>query len=164
MHKPFKPIFNYLEMKKEVKLSLYLVIGIIALVLAFFVIRNITHQGDGITRQAPRVTNFTLIGTKFADSPISKSAYLISADSLSPDAEKAIAGFSLNKTTLADGSMNITLKALNPEYQDQNYLVQPGQQLYFIELNFGDDSAPQGEYNMRDDKTILVDSNGIILA
>jgi len=103
-------------------------------------------------------------GTKLIDEPYFSKAYLISSDTLDTAAQNAISGFSLSKTALADGSVNITLKALNSEYTDRSYTVQPGQSLYFIEMSGGDDSPPNGERYINDDSAVIVDSNGYVVS
>lgn len=100
---------------------------------------------------------------RFADTQYANYAYLISGNTISSNAQAALAGFQRSVTVQADGSQVVTLKALNPNYQNQQYTVQPGQQLYFIETSFGDDRAPDGEYSLGDDGAVLVDQNGYIV-
>ena len=101
-------------------------------------------------------------GTLFADSQYANYAYLISGDTLSSDAQTALTGFDLKKTDNADGSTTYDLVATNPEYQTQEYTIQPGQSLYFLEGSLGDDSG--GEHMLGDDAAIIVDSNGYIVS
>jgi hypothetical protein len=98
---------------------------------------------------------------KFTDSPDYPYAYLISGDTLDANATQALAGFELQKQQMADGSLNITLKALSPEYTDQDYIVKPGQKLYFIERSLRDDS--DGEHNTHDDTAVIVDAGGYVV-
>jgi len=102
--------------------------------------------------------------TKLTDEPYFNKVHLISGDTLDAAAQNAISGFSLSKSTLADGSVNITLAALNPEYTDRSYVVQSGQSLYFIEMSGGDDSPPNGERYINDDSAVVVDSNGYVVS
>ncbi len=99
---------------------------------------------------------------RLQDTPYINYAYLISDNATSPQEEAALAGFQVQKQTLADGSLQVTLKALRQEYHDQTYVVQPGERLYFIETSFGDDRGSQ-EYNLGDDTGVLVDANGYII-
>lgn len=102
-------------------------------------------------------------GTKLSDSQYANAAYLISTDTLSADAQTAITGFNIQKTSNSDGSTTYNLIAINPEYQTQSYTIQPGQSLYFIENNLGDDST--GAENFPgDDMAIVVDANGFIVS
>ncbi len=98
---------------------------------------------------------------KFADSADWSYAYLISGDNLDANATAALVGFQLQKNSLADGSINITLKAQSSEYTDQSYVVKPGQKLYFIERTLRDDQ--DGERNLHDDQAVVVDANGFVV-
>ena len=99
-----------------------------------------------------------------SDSKFAQSSYLISDPTLSADAQNAISGFSLDRNVLADGRVNITLVALSPEYQSQNYVLESGQSLYFIESYAGDDNPPKGEGpSLMDDHAIIVDKDGYAL-
>ena len=104
----------------------------------------------------------SLVGTKLADSPMADKTYLISTASLSADTQKALTGFSVTSSASADGSTVYVLKATNPEYQDQSYMLKPGEQLYFVEASLGDD-AGDTDSNLRDDRAIVVDSTGTII-
>ncbi|MCL5008876.1 MAG: hypothetical protein M1400_00860 [Patescibacteria group bacterium] len=101
---------------------------------------------------------------KLADQPYYKYAYLISGGTLSPEAKKALAGFSLDKKTLTDGNLQITLTAQKAEYHNQQYVLHSGEQLYFIEKFLADDkSETNEEKNMKDDSAVVVDSQGNIV-
>lgn len=100
---------------------------------------------------------------RLADTRYMQYASLISDNATSQREQEALAGFQVTRQQQADGSLLVTLKALNPEYQDQAYTVQPGQQLYFIETSMGDDRGTTGEYNLGDDTAVLVDSDGYIV-
>lgn len=102
-------------------------------------------------------------GIKLSDEPYADKTYLISSDTLSAQSQKAIAGFQIQKQSASDGGMNIALKAINPEYHDQQYHLRPGDKLYFIEANLGDDSGNK-EYSLSDDSAVVVDSNGYIVS
>lgn len=102
-------------------------------------------------------------GIKLSDESYANKAYLISSDTLSAQAQRAIAGFQIQKQVTSDGGTDIMLKALQPEYQDQKYHLKPGDQLYFIEMSMGDDNGGQ-EYNLGDDNAVVVDSKGYIVS
>lgn len=98
---------------------------------------------------------------KLSDTKYWRYSYLISTGTIDSETQAAIAGFKLERAVLADGTQNIILKALQPEYHDQQYIVAPGQKLYFIETTMGDDHANQ-EFSMGDDAAVLVDVDGYI--
>ncbi len=101
---------------------------------------------------------------KLVDQPYYKYAYLISGGTLSPEAQKALAGFSLDKKTLTDGNVQITLTAQKAEYHNQQYVLHSGEQLYFIEKFLADDkSETNEEKNLKDDSAVVVDSQGNIV-
>ncbi len=100
---------------------------------------------------------------KLADTRYWNYAHLISGDApLDQGAQAAISGFHMEKQNLSDGSVQITLKAISPQYHDQQYVVKPGQKLYFIEGSFGDD-AGGNEYALGDDTAVVVDADGYIV-
>lgn len=101
-------------------------------------------------------------GIKFADQPYANKAYLISGDTLDSDAKQAISGFNLDKQTLSDGSQKITLTAVDPGYQDQQYTITSGEKLYFVEKFMGDDPNNH-ENNIGDDQAIVVNSDGYVV-
>ncbi len=98
----------------------------------------------------------------FTDSPFAANAYLISTDTYDARTQQALSGFRVDKKTLADGSLQITLNAQNTEYQTQTYVVKPGEKLYFIERSLGDDMGSQ-DINIHDDRALLVDASGYIV-
>lgn len=117
--------------------------------------------GSAQAAQQPQPSNQSA-RIKLSDTQYWGSAYLISGDSLDDNTKAALAGFGYNRTAMPDGSLNVTLTALSPQYQGGSFLVEPGQKLYFIETSFGDDSG-DAEYNMGDDMAVLVDSDGYVV-
>jgi len=102
-------------------------------------------------------------GTNLMSSPLAKFAYQIAPDDLSADAKANLVGFSIDKTTQADGSILVKLTPKDSEDQNQQYTVKPGEKLYFIEQTPVDDQADKDkDMNLRDDYGIIVDSKGII--
>ena len=81
---------------------------------------------------------------------------------MDPAATQATSGYTITKTPNADGTTTISLSSTNPEYKNQSYTLQPGQQLYFVEKFLGDDSNNQ-EGNIGDDTALIVDSQGYIV-
>lgn len=101
---------------------------------------------------------------KFSDQPYFQYAYLISGGTLSSDAQKAMTGFAETQKPLPDGTTQITLKALKKEYTDQQYSLQAGEQLYFIEKFLADDDTVANEDKMPgDDMAVVVDSQGNVV-
>ena len=76
--------------------------------------------------------------------------------------KQALSGFTVDKQALSDGSTQITLNATNPEYQTQTYTLTPGQKLYFIERNLGDDQNGQ-DIVLGDDRAVVTESDGTIV-
>jgi hypothetical protein len=104
------------------------------------------------------------IGMPLSSSPYANYAYLISGETLSPEAQQALAGFQLNSTLNGDGSTTYVLTAVKQNYYNQTYTIKPGQNLYFIERSMGDDNvADNDDYNLGDDFAIVVDSSGNII-
>jgi cell division protein YceG involved in septum cleavage len=103
------------------------------------------------------------VGQVFAGSDLAANAYLISSGTFDATTKKALSGFSVQTSTNPDGSMQIVLKAQNPEYHTQVYTVQPGEQLYFIEKILTDDVAADTDKYPNDDSAVLVDPNGYIV-
>jgi zona occludens toxin (predicted ATPase) len=109
----------------------------------------------------PATVNPAPAAVKFSDSQYAAYAHLISGDTLDAAAQSATSGFNIQKTSNADGTTTIALSSTNPEYQNQTYTLQSGEQLYFIERNPGDDNG--GEGALGDDTAIVVDANGYIV-
>lgn len=107
--------------------------------------------------QTPPVQNKVMLSS----SQYGPFAHLISGDTIDDNARKAITGFDVNKTVNPDGTTTINLIALNPEYSSHTYILNPGERLYFIEANYGDDS--DAEYNLGDDTAVKVDADGYII-
>jgi hypothetical protein len=103
----------------------------------------------------------TVTAQKFSDSPDYQNAFLISGDTLSQTAQQALTGFQISRQMQMNGSIKINLKATETGYQDKQYTLAPGQQLYFIDKTLGDDQASEG--NVRDDYGIVVDGQGFIV-
>ena len=101
-------------------------------------------------------------GPKITDPQYTNKAYLISGDSLDATAQTATSGFNISKIVNSDGTTTFTLTSTNPEYQDQSYTLQPGQKLYFIEMNLGDDYN-NNEGNLGDDRAVITDADGNII-
>ncbi len=99
---------------------------------------------------------------KLSDSPDAGNAFLISGDSLSAEATQALTGFTINKQIMPDGTTKITLTAIDPEYKNQEYTLEVGQSLYFIDRSLRDDNSQ--EANIGDDFGIITDSDGYIIS
>lgn len=122
------------------------------------------NQTQDQTQQQQQTQATATPGVKFSDTNFAKYAYLISGTSNYDSKTKAaLAGFKVDRKAQPDGTEVITLNATNPEYQTQTYAVKPGEKLYFIETTLRDDPVGQ-ELNMGDDKAVVVDANGYIVA
>lgn len=101
---------------------------------------------------------------KFQDSPLASMAYQIFPGNLSAQAKQATSGFKISTQIQTDGSTIVSLTSSNPEYQNQQVTVQPGETLYFIEKNSGDDTPTDDtDRTTADDSTVLVDPQGNIV-
>lgn len=99
-----------------------------------------------------------------SDQNFAPYTYLISSDPLSADAQAAISGFHLSKSTLANGDVTISLTPTGypSDYHAQTYTLHPGDKLYFIETSFGDDN-PQIDTNLQDDTAVVVNASGCVM-
>jgi hypothetical protein len=143
---------------KPLRISLIALLIVTLIIVGFVIFSN----KPSTTSNAIASGNISSNQVKLADTPYANSAYLISSDTLSPEAQQAISGFSINKQTNSDGTTTINLIALNPEYQNQSYTLQSGQSLYFIETSWGDDGNGSETF-LGDDHAVVVDSNGYIV-
>jgi hypothetical protein len=124
--------------------------------------QNNTSQSTGSAGNGNAGAQTAAIGQKFSDQSYASRSFMISGDTLSADAQNALSGFQLSKNTVPDGTTQINLKALQPQYHDQSYTLKPGEQLYFIEKFMGDDVAGQ-DANINDDSAVVVDSRGNVV-
>ena len=102
---------------------------------------------------------------KFADQPYAQYAYLIDPANLNAmDAatKAAVAGFMITAQKAANGTVTVKLTSQNTEYHDQSYILSPGEKLYFIEKNLGDDQNGTERF-LGDDTAVVVDQNGTIV-
>lgn len=100
---------------------------------------------------------------KFSTSPYAQFAYLISGSTLSPEAQRALTGYELVKAKQDNGDTQITLRSTSAPAPDQIYMLTPGESLYFVDYVLGDDAQPR-DYSPNDDKAIVVDQKGNIVA
>ena len=114
-----------------------------------------TAGGGGTTTSRPK--RIKLMDTRYA-----KYSYLISNETLTNDAERALDGFRRNRTRVNASTVRITLIPEEPQYQRYSVLVRDDQKLYFIETSFGDD-APHRETQLDDDAPVKVDSDGYLV-
>jgi len=120
----------------------------------------LTPKSENINPGIPEKTQAL---QKFSESELAQFAYQIYPGILSEESRKAITGFNMVTSILDDGSAKIKLTATNPEHKNQEIVVKPGQILYFIEKNPGDDSEVEDfDRNAADDFTVLVDPEGNI--
>jgi hypothetical protein len=121
-----------------------------------------TNQPPGNNQSIQNTSPSSTSDQKLSDQSYFSSAHLISSDTLDTGAKMALTGFQLSKKTLLDGSTQIDLKALEPQYHDQSYNLKSGQQLYFIDKFPADDQGGT-EAQVGDDTAVIVDANGMII-
>jgi hypothetical protein len=151
------------------------IIGIFLIILAFVGVMvgcasNTAPQNtsspvqNGLPTQTPASTGSTsqVQKVKLSDTKYWNYAHLVSGDSLDSSAQTALAGFSIDKKALADGTTQIALNAMDPAYKSHTYFLKVGQQLYFIETSMGDDTKT-AEFNLGDDTAVIVDSEGYMV-
>jgi hypothetical protein len=146
---------NFHKVYKRYLVSSVMKTTLILTLLLAFIVAGCSSQS--ITTQSVPQNS----GTKLSDSPYASYAHLISGDSFDAGTRQALIGFTVDKTVNTNGTTTIVLNATNPEYNTQTYTLQPGQQLYFIERNLGDDAGQ--ERNLGDDAAVIVDAQGYIV-
>ena len=99
---------------------------------------------------------------KFATSPYAKISYLVSGNTLSPQAQRVLAGYQFGKTKLADGDTQITLHSTSTFAKPQVYTLTHGEKFYLVDSTLGDDSLER-DYNPNNDKAIIVNQNGYVV-
>ncbi len=99
---------------------------------------------------------------RLQDTPYWNFAHLISDPTMDSATKQALAGFSVKRTVLSNGTIQVDLTAQRSGYRSQTYMLEPGQKLYFIETSFGDDAASR-EFSLGDDAAVKVDANGYVL-
>jgi hypothetical protein len=164
-------------MKNIAKATLLIIAATAAAMIAFMHPRpgesRISHATSNSTSSAllaasssygasftPVVANATNI--KFASSPYAKISYLVSGNTLSPQAQRILAGYQFGKTQLADGGTQITLHSTSTFAKPQVYTLTPGEKFYLVDSVSGDDSLER-DYNPGDDKAIIVNQNGYVV-
>src|ERR1035437_270233 len=99
-------------MNKNSKVIVVIVIIVIVVLGIYF----FTKKEEGSISTVP-VGQSTTAPMLFADSPLSKNAYLISTPTLDSKAEEATMGFTITNKTLPDGSLQVSLTSMNKEYK-----------------------------------------------
>ena len=164
---------GYLLGMKNNKILLFLMAASIMLVIAACT-NSGSSQGNGYNAPGnpPAASSPVSSGSassaaqkvKLSDTQYWRAAHLISGDSPDASAQRALAGFNVDKKVMGDGTTQITLTTTTPGYVNQSYTLQPGQQLYFIETSMGDDSTnPSQEFNLGDDTAVIVDAQGYVV-
>jgi hypothetical protein len=147
---------------------LYVVIGIVIYTAVYYFISAKHQAGASMSSSAtvnpPVAAQPTTAMQKFSDSQYFQYGYKIFPGDVSTEAKQAMAGFAFTTKVMSDGSTQITLTSQNQFYKTQQYVVKPGNSLYFIETNLKDDDAEKDTDSMyRDDTAILVDPQGYIV-
>ena len=101
-------------------------------------------------------------GANLKTSPLFQFAYEI-FPTASVSATSHMTGFTMATAVQKDGSTVVTLTPKDSQDQDQQYTVQKGQVLYFIEQTPMDDKSDNDtDLNYRDDYGIVTDASGVI--
>ncbi|MCL4338268.1 hypothetical protein M1271_01105 [Patescibacteria group bacterium] len=102
-------------------------------------------------------------GMKLADTSYAQISYKIAPGSLTPEAQKAMAGWGIKTQNLPDGSIQVNLTPKSSDDFSQQFTVRPGNSLYFVEITGADDNvASDKDANLRDDFGIIVNKDGIV--
>ena len=149
-------------MKKNSAVVIILVLLIVVIGLLVYNGSVKKEQNDSNNNSAAPISQNNARPQLFSDSPLAKFAYLISTPTYDTNTQKALSGFTVTKKTLADGSIQVTLNAQNPEYKNQTYTVKTGEKLYFIEKTLRDDNGTEDKF-LGDDTAVLVDASGYIV-
>ncbi len=136
------------------------VITVIAVALSMAYVYGWFGTSPGPSTAAVQSQNASC--NSFAGSQYAQYAYLISGDTLSPDAQNALSGFQVARTQNPDGTIQMYLVTTVSTYVNQTYTLKPGQKLYFIEMSLGDDHLNR-DSSLADDTAIVVDPNGCIV-
>lgn len=113
---------------------------------------NIKSKGPVIISKGMNLTKTSLF----------QYAYEI-APKMANNAKTVMTGFSVASQTQTDGSITVTLTPKDSSDQIQQYIIKPGQILYYIEQIPLDDKINQDkDLNYRDDYGIITDANGIV--
>jgi hypothetical protein len=98
---------------------------------------------------------------RFDDWAYKQYAFQIYPGEISPQTERALAGFQLSVQDQGD-KVSVTLKALSSRYKDAEVVIDKADTAYFIETSMGDDPS-NVENNLGDDGIIVVNPQGYIL-
>jgi hypothetical protein len=102
-------------------------------------------------------------GLNLTTSSMMQYAYKIAPGDIPAASQKVLTGFSVKSQSMADGSVQVSLIPKDSDDQFQQYIVKPGNTLYFIEMTPADDNVDSDkDLNYRDDYGIIVDANGIV--
>ncbi len=160
-------------MNKNILVGIIIVLAVICVAEGFFIVHernakiaamNYAARRSRIGQQPPRGKPMLVLkGQNFMNNPLFSRAYLIfpTSGTLSSDAQKAMAGWTMNTTANSDGSTQVDLIPKEAEDVKQSFTVKQGYKLYFIELTLSDDQTGV-DLNRADDIGVLVDPNGIV--
>lgn len=99
---------------------------------------------------------------KFSDTSESANAVQIFPSPLSDQAKQAMNGYQMQTKDMGDGSTLVTLIPVGQSDGSLQYTLQKGQTLYFIEKYSADDKS-SADYNLEDDRAVIVDSQGYVV-
>jgi len=143
------------------KIAIYFVVAIAVIGIAVFLTGGGTRGTPSTTyinSTAQAASNSSAI--LFANTQYSPFAYLISSATLSSQAQAAISGFSLSRSSSQNRTTTLTLTYL-ADGSKQVISLKPQYKLYFIETSFGDDGFGS-ESSLGDDGVVMVDPSGYV--
>jgi hypothetical protein len=114
---------------------------------------------------APSALGTTTTAMKLIDEPYYKFVYEIDPNelhNLSPTMQQVLSGFNVTAENNPDGTVTVSLDALNLEYHNQTYILKQGQKLYFIEKSLDDDKEIGNNFP-GDDTAVVVDESGYVI-
>jgi hypothetical protein len=152
-----------IQKRKGLNMMLVLVVlvGLAAVVFAYYSMSGRNSKSSQTTQVSQTSQSDT--GVRFVDTPGYSNSFQIYPGALSAEAQAALTGFTLSSAPQSDGSTLVSLAAQVSGYQTQQFSVKPGETLYFIEMNSGDDStANKADLNPADDRGVVVDSSGFV--
>jgi hypothetical protein len=162
MEENYSPKSGYTKKSIWSWLAIYLVVAVVLYGGYYYFIQAKNNGYAPVTSPVADVS--TPVPQKFQDSPLAAFAFQVYPGPLSEPAKQATSSFKISTQTQGDGSILVGLTSSNPNYLNQQVIVQPGYTLYFIEKNStDDDTTANTDRTTNDDTTVLVDPQGFIV-
>ncbi|MDE1762259.1 MAG: hypothetical protein KGH59_02390 [Candidatus Micrarchaeota archaeon] len=145
---------------QKIIIALVIFAAFVAVLSAFYLsgaAAGSANPGHAAQQQQQAASN----KTAFATSQIAPYSYLVSNSTLSPQARAALAGYTLTRKPLQNGTVEMTISVTGSS-ANQTVMLPPGYRLYVVETSFGDDGYSY-ESSYSDDGFVLVDQNGYLV-